>query len=1164
MNQRKASVMAEFGSTSEQGARVIGKRWQLGDAIRGGGMSEVYRAKDLEEEHEHVVVKLLPKTRQENKWEVKAFELEHQARLAPLRHPNIVPLIEKSRDSTSGETYLVFPYAGERLTKILAENGPMEWDDWWILYGRPVLDALAHAHRQDVAHRDVKPDNIFVNDDGVPQLGDFGTAKIMRQVSLGITVGGHVSVPYAPPEQDTGIHSKTRDLHAWAAITYFAVSGTEPDRESNGGEEYLSLTRATEAASSNLDPKVHQLLLSCLDAPEKRPKVAGELLAKLDEICTPPQMREIDREVQVHVHVVEVARERLEQTLDLYSAEVQDLLARNLRDAVLLKINRPDEYLIIGTELSMSAKVAQGGDHLRITRATQAPGEQIERDRNRGWLSTITFTLDPLSDASAGADSISYMVTEVQAHAESEKRAFQRRQKLRPVTMWRRVLSALREVQRDQEDPIVYRDVRRSNQGRNRVFTLLDGQRQLGIVGQTRMAPAEENQTFFGEVVAVSNGEVVIKPDEQSAEDALVRGELRVDGRRALAALNRQENALDSVIHGKALKSDLVTLLAEPATSNIPRQVRNPTPNQDLDNDKRDALVAVMGDPDLMVVKGPPGTGKTRLIAEIAYQHLLRDPDGRILIASQTHAGLDNALSRIHDLDPSFRLLRIARRDDERVDDDVHELRMDAQLDSWKEEVKRSGSVWLRYWAKEHGVDPDDIQTAILLERLAAEIEKLITAESEAKRLRDLIQDERAQRVEFGSTSASAEAVRAFGEGLAKRREEAKSAESVCRSTFAELVGRGYFSKKDKFRQVDVSELRQKAEVLAPDTEEGRKCRRLIEMLGTWHARFGTTPEFEAAAISRAQIVGATCVGLASIRGLDSIPFDLCVIDEASRASAPELFIPMARSKRFVLVGDEKQLPPYLEPGILNQNFLDRWDLTEAELKTPFFSHLANSLPPENVRGLNDQHRMHPTIGDLVSDCFYDGRLRSVGDGFRLQELLRDTLRRPVAWYSTSRLKGHRERRVGDSIANDVEAAVIKDILTRLDRNAAKQSVSFSVAILAGYRGQCRILESRLASELSDDGPVDSEVHTVDSFQGREADVVIYSVTRSNEEGSMGFLREAPRLNVALSRAREFLVIVGDPVTVRKTRGESPLRDVLEYIERHPDDCEMVEISNES
>lgn len=83
---------------------------------------------------------------------------------------------------------------------------------------------------------------------------------------------------------------------------------------------------------------------------------------------------------------------------------------------------------------------------------------------------------------------------------------------------------------------------------------------------------------------------------------------------------------------------------------------------------------------------------------------------------------------------------------------------------------------------------------------------------------------------------------------------------------------------------------------------------------------------------------------------------------------------------------------------------------------------------------------------------------------------------------------------------------------------------------------------------------------TVDAFQGSEAEICIYSVTRSNKEGRLGFLRERPRLNVALSRGRSALIIVGDDAFCRSASGDNPFRKVLDFIEAHPEQCERRQV----
>lgn len=1159
MRDREASwhTGSPVETTTER--RILDGRWALTEAVGGGGMSQVYRAIDLEQEHGEVAVKLLPAPRQLDRWAVKAFDLEFKARAAPLDHPNIVPLLSRGRDPETGDPYLVFPWAGRPLTDVLAERGPIPWTEWWPTYGRPLLDALAHAHRQDVAHRDLKPGNVLVTDDDRPMLADFGVAKLLRQAAPGLTMADHVSRPFAPAERDIGVHSRTRDLHAWAALTSFAVSGHEPGEALKVEDPYTVLDAAAVSARSLLPAAVADAVARCLDEPQRRPAAASELLAQLDDACGASVPANTPQDGRLQVRVPPPVERQLEEQYDLLSADVRDMLHRTISDAVVLPYGyRPGEYRIVGHELALRVRTTPDGHALHVISATAPDPEQADRDRERGWPATVEFTLDPVSDAEEAADAMSVLSHEVAAHRDAAARKRQEAERIRPITKWRAALSALRQQQASLADPVPYEDVRRSSNRRTMIFTTRDRAPQR-MVGEQRAAPAEEGGAFAGEVASVAGDQVVIRPAENSSRDPLTTGELTVDTRAALSALQRQDVALDDVRYGRAQRSDLLQLLADPSRAAQARLVREPVLRQDLDDDKRAALRTALGEPDLMVVQGPPGTGKTRLIAELIVQHLHQRPDSRVLVASQTHAGLDNALQRIRRLDPSLNLLRIARPGEERVAEDVDDLRLDAQLENWRSEAVRSGKAWLARWAAAAGVSAPDVRAAMDLDALAAEIEH-------ARRLRSGIEVLSARLAELGgapkasaTTSATADTARAIADELPVRRTELRAAEARARELVVSLTEQQQVRGGARLRQLDPDDLRQRAAALAPDTPEGHRCRGLIELLAQWHARFGETSEFAAAALARAQVVGATCVGLGAIRGVASVPFDLCVIDEASRATAPELFIPMARAARYVLVGDDRQLPPYLDTDALSDKTLEPFGLTRGEFEQPFFSYLAERLPEANVVALTLQHRMRPAIGQLVSDCFYGGHLNSAREDTALPAELQAISRVPVTWITTANMPNRREGRRGASIFNDAEAAIVARVIERLAEAAAGRTKPLTVAVLTPYRAQRKVIADRLAAQPQHPEALHVGVHTIDSFQGQEADVAIYSATRSNPQGRLGFTRERPRLNVALSRGRELLLIVGDHMTARRGRGDNPMREVIEHVEAHPEQCALEE-----
>ena len=124
-----------------------------------------------------------------------------------------------------------------------------------------------------------------------------------------------------------------------------------------------------------------------------------------------------------------------------------------------------------------------------------------------------------------------------------------------------------------------------------------------------------------------------------------------------------------------------------------------------------------------------------------------------------------------------------------------------------------------------------------------------------------------------------------------------------------------------------------------------------------------------------------------------------------------------------------------------------------------------------------------------------------------------------------------------------------RHLLGSLNFVAAGADDKLSVGVLAGYREQCDEIERQIAEKRPEWSALEIECNTVDAFQGREADVAIYSVTRSNISGRLGFLTERRRLNVALSRGKLGLAIVGDDRFVRSAKGENPFRSVLEHID---------------
>ena len=336
------------------------------------------------------------------------------------------------------------------------------------------------------------------------------------------------------------------------------------------------------------------------------------------------------------------------------------------------------------------------------------------------------------------------------------------------------------------------------------------------------------------------------------------------------------------------------------------------------------------------------------------------------------------------------------------------------------------------------------------------------------------------------------------------------------------------------------------------------------EVISDWRLVAGRTTDFEKLIVEQSNVVGATCVYVGN-QQLRDTKFDWAIIDEAGRATAPEALIPIVKANGIILVGDQRQLPPTIDE-LTNKISSDISN--EFELDQSLFQAMLAQVESANdghSADLRTQYRMHPAIGELISGVFYDGRLEQGTTAESRQECF--WLPRPVTWLTTSNLRGKAETPRGTSFANSVEADLVWWQLREFERRGREQGINPTVGVISGYAAQLEEIRRRVVPR---DGnrwqSLQIEIATVDAFQGRERDIVIYSIVRSNRQGRIGFLRDYRRINVALSRARQLLVIVGDHLMMSgpSLGGQAnPFSSVLNYINAHPDDC-IVQIAREA
>lgn len=274
--------------------------------------------------------------------------------------------------------------------------------------------------------------------------------------------------------------------------------------------------------------------------------------------------------------------------------------------------------------------------------------------------------------------------------------------------------------------------------------------------------------------------------------------------------------------------------------------------------------------------------------------------------------------------------------------------------------------------------------------------------------------------------------------------------------------------------------------------------------------------------LDKTQVVTATPVG-AQHYTVRHLQYDTVVIDEAGQALEPACWIPALKGNKVILAGDHCQLPPTIK-----SSGAARDGLAETLLEKLAARH------PEAVVMLEEQYRMHNAIMGYSSASFYESRLKahpSVAGHLLFGE---DA---PLAFVDTAGC-GFDEKAEGTSTSNPEEAAFLFRHLAGFVETLQPHYTpgNFpSIAVIAPYKEQISLLREQLAHhpDLKIYGEQIS-VNTIDSFQGQERDVVYISMTRSNADNKIGFLSDIRRMNVAMTRARKKLVVIGDSATLSR------------------------------
>lgn len=1156
-----------YNQPSDLPGQTIADRYRIGEQIGAGRMSSVHRAHDLAANDAPVAVKIL-NTDHPDAIKREFFNRETAA-LKRLNHPNIVALRHSGLLADESAFCLVLDYLPYSLDAGLRDDSllPDNFDPYRVM--RELAQALAHAHSQGVIHRDIKPANILLDDQGRPFLSDFGVSKLLTQLTIGETLAGYWSPGYAAPEQQSGQPAGFKsDIYSLGAVFYQMLSGQQPPAEGP----------RPPAVDNNISgqPQLRSVLKGMLaENPDQRPYTAAELVMALEGIT-----RQFETLPPHYLTLPPAAIESLRREgyvppgggFDAAAAAIKTNFGEMSEVYIQRDNQNPEVLRILGDSLRLICRKDRQQDNALFVLAVHAPymaelGRQKEQAMPYRAVWAVAVSADSVP-AEAKLDGLLEQLAEFERANTAEREG--RRNRREFIDQWQAAL--FRQEQRLSETGLAYSKV--TDAGSYWEFELTDPppddldwpeEAPLAVTlpqtgGRLRSISVGNLDEIRGQLLTVVKGNR--HSSRRNDSDLPASGRLTLSHIEVKSALHRQQDAIRAFQSGQAVNPALANALVEPG-----QLTHLPPPALDyyqdwLSADKKAAVSKAVASNELFLIQGPPGTGKTAVIAEIVLQILKRNPAARILLSSQSNIAVDHALTQIAnaanaaDAVPPD-MIRLGRR--EKVQAENWTIQGRAQ--ALRQEVEANCSAVLnelaqaerRARAAANLAEADDTAEnggAVALGIAAAK--ELLTELRECERHRELAQRGRSRALLLAHADARIEEV----QGRLKDRLDALAA---LLALPVEYTGDDAEAVLEQIIQAAAAPPPESNDQRTDAAAEAAKIQAMRRIIGEWMSVAGQTPDMQRLIVEQSNVVAATCL----YSGGKEMPegnFDWAIVDEAGRATVPEVLVPLVKAERVILVGDERQLPPMVDAAAAEE---DGNSPSAESLATSLFQLLAEPAEQEGQwhwAGLRRQYRMHPVIGNLISQAFYDGQLEQgrPADEFPYYQWMGQ----PVKWLSTADLSDHGERRQGQSFANPSEVSRIRRWLEGFEAECRQRNLRPTVGIISGYQAQVSTLTRDIdPSNQARWQNLHIEVATVDSFQGRECDVVLYSTVRSNPEGSIGFLRDYRRVNVALSRARSLLVIVGDHQRMRYAAtgmDENPFAKVLEHIRTHPVECEII------
>lgn len=592
-----------------------------------------------------------------------------------------------------------------------------------------------------------------------------------------------------------------------------------------------------------------------------------------------------------------------------------------------------------------------------------------------------------------------------------------------------------------------------------------------------------------------------------------------------------------------------------------------------LNFQQREAFQQLISSGPLSLLQGPPGTGKTEFIAAFVHYLIEKQNVKNILLVSQSHEAVNNAAERIRKhcarLHTPLEVVRFSNRDTT-VSDGLKDVFSKAITTEKRELFLAELKTRVSSLATALGLQSDVMVKVVELElHLFKQIDDFLRLKKiyrniegdRSKSSNETIDFDLGNQIKELEASIRWESLNEFGVNI--------SAETPLDSQVKNRIINALSDRFGLNRQET-----QRVSALAKVTKE---------MIDTLSGDYVNYDEFYAR--SRQLVIG-TCVGIGQGHlNIRENMYDWVIIDEAARSQSGELAIAMQSGKRVLLVGDHHQLPPNYLPEqkkVIAKKLgiqIESGDYDEIDdlLKSDFDRAFNSEYGQQASSSLWTQYRMATPIGTLVSEIFYKGKLKSSGRVISDQYVQStDVLYSTVTWVDTSdsgRDAYHIEvDKNRGKIRNKEEAKAIITMLKLMANdgdlivylNSVRKSDA-AIGVICMYAEQKRYLHQLFNQNAWPEGFKDLvNIDTVDSYQGKENRIIIVSITRSDKSNSPGFMVMPNRINVALSRAMDRLILVGNKNVWCQRNKNLPFGKVVAHMENHGEEAGYRFISSQS